>query len=252
MLSPDDCASVVSRIDLLRSDWLNLSTYSVEDGKVGYPPLWNLGASSYRDGWRGEKFYHKIKNRENKILIENFSDLYDIFVKKLSENIGPSEIETTLAYPGFHIFGEKNHVDKIVNIKISKEFVEFIHKDKLYDLHYNHLSRIYKNVYRSQIISVTLSIKLPTIGSGLCVWEPELKQYSTTEGFAQEIIKLGLYEDFHLGMPEIIPYIEGSAFCFSGESFHQIAPTPTIYPGDRRITLQAHGIMCDGKWRLFF
>jgi hypothetical protein len=37
-----------------------------------------------------------------------------------------------------------------------------------------------------------------------------------------------------------------------GQAKHQIAPAFNCEPRDRRITLQGHGVRCDGVWRLYF
>jgi hypothetical protein len=252
VLELEKCQEFVSRIDSLQGEWINLNDQSYSNDQVDYPPLWTLGAASYRDSKKSLKFYHRIKNRENSILINNFKDLYDILLDKVSNKIGDVELEYDLALPGFHIFGDSNPIENLVKINLADDFLNMIHKDGLNDLHYDFLSNKYSRVDKNKIISITLSLQLPTNGGGLCVWDEDLKQFSSSEGFAKDILESNLYDNFEYGMPYIIPYITGSAFCFSGMNLHQIAPIFTAHPGDRRITLQAHGMVCDGAWRLFF
>lgn len=252
VLSSKDCDSVVDRIDSLRSYWINKSEYTISNGEVGLPPLWSLGAASYRDLKLGRRYYDKIRKLQNNILLENFSDIYLLIIEKISKYIGDVEIEKNLAVPGFHIFGEKTYLSSSLKVNIANnDIVSMIHKDQLYDYHYEYLSKIYHNVEK-KIISITISIKLPSRGSGLCTWEDDsLKIFSTEEEFAKDIKKNKVYQDCEFGEPNIIGYKEGSAFCFSGETLHQIAPPCIINPGDRRITMQMHGIVCDNVWRLF-
>lgn len=247
----NQCRDIVSRIDNFRSDWISLYESTSGDAGIDYPPLWTLGAASYRDGRKSLKFYHKIKNRENSILLNNFQDIYDIFLEKVNKYIGDAELEKDLALPGFHIFGENQHVDSKVKINLSN-FLDLIHKDGLNDMHYDFLSTKYSNVDIDKVISITIPIQLPIKGHGLCVWDDSLTEFNSYDEFAKDIISSGLYKDFEFGDPNIIPYRLGSAFCFSGMSLHQIAPIFKAYPGDRRITMQAHGLVCDGSWRLFF
>lgn len=251
ILNKDQCESALNVVDSLRNQWLNKSSPS-DKGEGGYPPLWTLGAASYRDGRNNLKKYHKIKIRENKTLIENFSGLYDILISKLEPCIGSVDLEYDLALPGFHIFGERDQVKEKSVLNIPKNILSMIHKDELNEMHYEFLKEKYSKVDRNRVISITVSISLPKLGSGLCVWEDELETFSTGKGFARDVLDSELYDDFILGKPSVIPYKSGSAFCFSGKSYHQISPIKKVYPGDRRVTLQAHGMVCDDAWRLFF
>lgn len=252
IFSKEECIDIVNRIDSLRKEWINLGSYDIKDGIIGYPPLWTLGAASYRDGVKSLKIYHKLKTKENETLIDNFSDVYDRLLDKIVPVIGDSKLENSLALPGFHIFAEKNTVKEKVSVKITDDLFRHIHKDGLNDLHYDHLSKIYSNVDINKIISITVSVQLPLMGSGICIWDESVSKLHSNDSFAKEIIDEKIYSEYPGGEPHIVPYELGSAFCFSGGFDHQIAPNCTGYPGDRRITLQAHGIVCDGAWRLFF
>jgi|688.fasta_scaffold278572_2 hypothetical protein len=237
------CNDIVKRIDSLRDFWKTVKPY---------PPMWTLGATSYIDAKNGINIYHKIKLLENKILIENFSDVYEKIINRLSEYIGDVELEKDLALPGFHIIGDKKTISNYQKFKVPINYLDAIHKDDLYKVHMNMLSNKYRLVESEKIISITLSIKLPEHGSGLCIWDKSLIKFSEDRDFEKQVLESGLYKDYELGNPIVIKYKEGSAFCFSGKSFHQIAPVTKAHPGDRRITMQAHGIVCDGVWRLFF
>lgn len=253
VLSEEQCNSVVSRIDSLRNYWRNDYKYSIVNNVLDLPPLMVLGAASYRDIKNDPTEYYRLRVGENKILLKNFSDIYEILLEKLSNYIGDVELEHSLALPGFQIFGEKKHVDHSVKVNAKNDFSYLIHKDELYDQHYSYLLNKYNNVDKTKIMSITLSIKLPRRGSGLCVWEDDrLTKFNYSENFAKDIAEEKIYDNHELGIPTIINYYTGTAFCFSGDTFHQLAPPTIVYPGDRRITMQAFGMVCDDAWRLFF
>ncbi len=252
ILSKKQCEDTVDIIDGLRKYWINDSRYSVDNGDIGLPPLWSLGAVSYRDVRENGSEYRRIKSGENRILLTNFKYIYDSLLEKLEPHIGSVELEKTLALPGFHIFGERTHVDNQVRVIFSPDQVfSMVHKDMLNSMHYSHLSKIYKNVDKKENISITLSIALPFRGSGICIWDDSITKENPKEEFSKDIINNKIYENFEFGQPKIIEYKQGSAFCFSGNIYHQIAPALIVNPGDRRITMQAHGMFCDGAWRLF-
>ena len=54
------------------------------------------------------------------------------------------------------------------------------------------------------------------------------------------------------GNPKVEMYHEGSMIWFTGHVLHQIIPGYKLNPDDMRITLQGHGIKCDGTWRIYF
>jgi len=41
-------------------------------------------------------------------------------------------------------------------------------------------------------------------------------------------------------------------FYFIGSLVHQIAPAYNADFNDRRLSLQGHGVKCDGVWQLYF
>lgn len=252
IFNEEECIDILNRIDSLREEWIVFRKPSYEDGVVTQPPLWSLGASSSRDLKKSIGYYNRVKNKENVTLINNFNDVYDSLLQKIEPYLGNVELENDLALPGFLIFGENKKRNGILKSKIPDNWYDMIHRDELYYTHYNFLKTKYKEVENHKIISITISIMLPRNGSGLCAWDQKLIKFNSDESFAKEIVENKIYENFKLGMPIIIPYNKGQAFCFSGNSDHQIAPICTIHPEDRRVTLQAHGMVCDGAWRLFF
>lgn len=60
------------------------------------------------------------------------------------------------------------------------------------------------------------------------------------------------YNPIYDSAPLVVPYKVGQMFYHTGHVLHQIIPGYDLQPDDRRITLQGHGIKCDGIWRLYF
>jgi len=54
------------------------------------------------------------------------------------------------------------------------------------------------------------------------------------------------------GEPTVVPYEAGKMFWFIGKLVHQIAPAYNADFNDRRLSLQGHGVKCDGVWQLYF
>lgn len=66
-------------------------------------PFYTLGKTTYIEGRTLE--YKSQKDKFNKLLLDNFSDLYDIILTYLSKELNePVTLTEDLAYPGFHIF----------------------------------------------------------------------------------------------------------------------------------------------------
>jgi hypothetical protein len=66
-------------------------------------PFYTLGKTAYIEGRTLE--YKNQKDKFNKLLLDNFSDLYNIILTYLSKELNePVTLTKDLAYPGFHIF----------------------------------------------------------------------------------------------------------------------------------------------------
>lgn len=84
------------------------------------------------------------------------------------------------------------------------------------------------------------------MGGGLNVWDFNyINDYSQAIAGDVEILKRFRTKTFH-------NYKVGEIILHSGYTLHQIAPTTYIYPDDERITLQGHGLFCDGQWLLYW
>jgi hypothetical protein len=273
-----DCFSkiMIKAIQCLTDDEIKscLNTLNkLEDYYQTLPEGFNfktLGAASYlhyggedeNNEPLGDK-YNRIKKEINPILIQNFKWLYDILIKKLTEELGePCEIseESDLAFPGFHIFYPYENCEEVSHPA---------HLDYQWTYHLDSLRSKFDNLNLSKFLTFTLSIKLPHNGAGLYYWDlPDYnKQYSfeEVEILIEDILKkAGTLFAIHDGsipkkdyeketIPSILNYKEGYITIFTQPILHQIMPFNHGWKKDDiRITLQGHGIMCDNIWRLYF
>lgn len=247
VLSDTDIDMYLFRLFSIRHEWRSWTEGAVD------MPYYVMGATSYADAKENKKVYYKIKDYYNKILLENFSDLYDKVLLELTKNIGPSELENSLAYPGFHIMGNGGEDSRLIDMNFPDNYINMRHKDHIYNYHLDVLNQKYSNVDTSDNLSFTLSLKLPRGGSGLSIWsDGALKDFESDSPLALEIKNNGFYRNKNLPEPEVITYEAGSMFLFSGNLYHQVAPIYKCYTDDMRITLQGHAVLCDNIWRWYF
>jgi len=237
--------------------------------REGFEEFDTLGAATYLD-YGNEHYgvynsdvdydntkYEEIKNILNPILLENFSWLYKKLLPILTHELKTEciiEEKSKLAYPGFHLFYPFEYCD---------EPYCPVHLDSQFNYHLESLDKIYNKV-EEDVITFTLSILLPKSGAGLYYWPLE-KINSTVEEASnfyidiidegEKLLKEGIsrkeYEEKI--KPNYLEYKEGYMSLFKGHLLHQIAPwKQPIYPDEERITLQGHGIKCDGKYIIYW
>ena len=247
LLSTSETNDYLSRLFSIRHEWRSWT-----DGDINMP-YYVMGATSYADARENKAIYYKIKNYYNKILLENFSDLYQKILKELNNYIGPSELESSLAYPGFHIMGDGAEESKLVTMNFPDNYIHKRHRDHIYNYHLDVLNDKYSEVDVRDNLSFTLSLRLPRNGSGLSIWSDGLLGHLGLDSqFELDIKNNGFYKDRDVPEPEVVPYKVGSMFLFSGNFYHQVAPLYECYSDDMRITLQGHAVLCDNIWRWYF
>ena len=185
----------------------------------------------------------------------------------MSEELGDLVVfDDNLALPGFHIFGPKK------GVVMSKQDCFYlqqplasIHTDIQYKEHKEYWDR-YEKVDLENTLSFTMSIKLPKHGGGLYIWDwAEFDQEMIdTFNFQHNDEKVDVLKNKYLWdngsvgdynpkeEPLYEEYVEGNMVYFIGHLVHQIAPAKKCEPTDQRITLQGHGVKCDGVWRCYF
>jgi hypothetical protein len=224
-LSTDECLQIQRTLHTLKDDW---------EARMGDLPFYTLGAASYMDaGEKGEFFYKMKAKRFNPLLKKHFSPLYEKVAAVLEKETGkPVIYEENYGYPGFHIF-------------LYSELFQYAIASVHFDLQFQHLTWRYKNIDRLHPLSLTLPISLPINGGGMFCWDIHREE-------VKELSKTALDERAQNEEPVLIEYNIGQIVVHEGLMLHQIAPAEEMTQNDERITLQGHGLYCDGAWRLYW
>jgi hypothetical protein len=241
-------------IDMMHEWWIPRGTYSSNTGFASntLDPIdfYTLGPATYIDCMFSNQVYNMMTMQTNPILKEYFGWLYDNVIYHLYHEVGPCRLNDKLAYPGFHIFGCKPGQPPKPGTKDHMERPSAtIHVDLQQEKH-NEVWQDYQEVDLDNCLSFTLCLEVPKTGAGLNTWEDEsVKCYEINDKYTKAIksLEYGAY-----GPPTVIPYIPGKMFYFIGPLKHQIAPAYDLTFNDRRITLQGHGVKCDGVWEIYF
>lgn len=249
ILTEDQCKTVIKDVEDLHKYWVRIEPEPID--------FYTLGAVSHQEGmWEPQKYIEKAA-KMNPILKEKFEWVYDIVLEKLSEQIGPCELLDPLAYPGFHILGHPpGQPNDPMGMIVAKKPLTRIHEDHQYD--YDEHQKVwakFTDVRIDNSMSWTLSIEMPKCGSALATWGiEEMKEYEYNKDLVDYIKGLSDYTDFKDSQPPdaVVTYKTGEMFFFHGLMTHQIAPASETLDYDRRITMQGHGTMCDGIWRIYF
>jgi len=231
VLSSEECELARQHVHALRPSWITR-------GSADYP-FYTVGAASYIDAVPGTKppRYSEILVETNPVLREHFDWLYARVMNKLSVHL-QAVVRTAdeLALPGFHVW-------QGLSVPTSSLSIHF-------DLQY--LSVPWPDVVRSdhsRPLSFTLPIALPRGGGGLNTWdlsfEEQAAQLQASKFAPVEEIAQSRTRTFH-------PYTPGVLMLHSGHTLHQIAAVDQVYPDDERITLQGHGLYCDGAWTIYW
>lgn len=240
---------------------LHMVIYEEEEkeGEIFLPENSNYTPETQEDD-NLESYYHKIKRVTNPILDKNFRWIYDKIINFIEKEYGEKAVindEANLGYPGFHIYYPIEGCESIIDSPP--------HVDLQWSFHLNDLKSLFKNVSEETFMTFTLAIEIPSTGAGLYYWDcPEeiVNDYFACRDFYRHVIikakkflekstdRLG-YEE--LLQPQFLDYKEGEMTLFKGFPLHQTGLFNKGWTSnDRRITMQGHGIKCDGIWRIFF
>jgi hypothetical protein len=232
VLSSAECELVRQAVHALRSSWITR-------GSADYP-FYTVGAASYIDAVPGTTppRYSEILVETNPVLREHFDWLYARVMNKLSMHL-QAEVRTAdeLALPGFHVWQGLSVPTASLSIHFDLQYMSIPWPDVARSDH-------------SRPLSFTLPIAMPRGGGGLNTWdlsyEEQAAHFQATRKFepVQEMAK-SRTRTFH-------PYTPGVLMLHSGHTLHQIAAVDRAYPDDERITMQGHGLCCDGAWTIYW
>mgnify|MGYP005728241785 CR=1 FL=1 len=261
ILTAEEIKRVEDNVDSIDKCWLNRSMCNPR------VPFWTLGAVTYLEGCDNITQYHRHRKALNPVLKKTFSWFYDIVERRMSEELGDLVVfDDNLALPGFHIFGPKKGVTMTAQeCHMLEQPLASIHTDIQYKEHMSYWNT-FKEVDLKDVLSFTMAIRLPSNGGGLYIWDwaDFDQEMIDTFNFQHNDDKVSVLKNKYLWEngstngydPQEEPlyeeYTEGDMSYFIGHLVHQIAPAKTCLPTDRRITLQGHGVKCDGTWRIYF
>lgn len=240
LLNADEVSHALASVYALSEHWLSRAPKPLDS--------YTLGAATYLDANRQARTYEQLCKKTNPLLISNFEWLYEKLIEHLSRKWGMIQIDPELAHPGFHIFGAApGQLVSDAGCRLMEQPLASVHVDAPYRLHMPRWSE-FENVDFLNPLSITLCLSLPRTGGGLNMWQA-LEQKMLVNGHSM----VNCHFDRHrLSEFQYIPYQPGYMYVSSGHKIHQIAPANPMQPDDRRITMQAHAVKCDGVWQLFF
>ncbi len=224
-LSLEDCLAIRGQVHVLKNDW---------EQKLLGVPFYTLGVASYLEAEPKKTIVYRSKARKfNPLLNRHFSMLYERVAAVLTKHLEkPVQYEELFGLPGFHIF--------LFN-ELFKKPMASLH----FDLQFQSHKWPYRQIDYVRPLSFTLPIVLPRSGSGMYIWPFEYH-------LVRELPKKELMKMAEENTPDYVPYKVGEMIVHEGLHLHQIAPVPEMAEEDERITLQGHGLFCDGAWRLYW
>jgi hypothetical protein len=240
ILNAHHIESALLEVDQLSPYWIRRAPQPLES--------FTLGAATYLDLTPRCQNYDAIRLKINPILEMRLGWLYTLLIGALSEEFGPMVLQKELAFPGFHIFGAMpGQSTSVAGCTMMERPIASVHIDAPYRAHMSIWSQ-YKKIDFLNPLSITLCLRLPESGGGLNMWQ-ELVQETRHAG--HDMVDCH-FSGIDKNAFRYIPYQTGCVYVTSGHQVHQIAPSRPMLPEDRRVTLQAHAVRCDGVWRLFF
>lgn len=228
VLTKAECQVVRDTVQSMGASWVRRSDL----------PFFTLGAASYMDAPINKAGYYQNAAIYNPLLWDAFGWVYERLTSCLEDYLGaPVTLHSSQALPGFHIFLADRGFHQIkasIHRDLQYALLDWEHPDETDFQH---------------PISFTLAIAVPHFGAGLYLWDlchEEMLELSQS-GIEQLIgSRSSHYHTYELGKLAI----------HSGHQVHQmgpaIAPEQTIRPEDERITLQGHGLLCQGTWQLYW
>lgn len=244
LLTEQECQEIRAGIDDLKHLWIQRHLTV---------PFYTLGASNYFD--IATKFptpYYQMATEYNPILQAHFGKLYQRLADALADRLqAPVGYRNRLALPGFHIFLADPAFGQMLGLT-HRQWYHALDKPEIVasPIHCDTPHTIVdwgtkEGLDFNNPISFTLAIALPKCGAGMHVWDLWLKE--TTD-----LSEAKLEERINSSPKQLYSYEVGKLALHSGQMYHQVASMPNMQIDDERITLQGHGLMCDGTWQLYW
>lgn len=227
-LNGQERLTVFNKIQNLKQDWNKRKQI-----------FYTLGTALYLDAVSDFNEYKNKAKKTNKLLLENFSFLYERLQQVLEKELKEKVVyEEDLALPGFHIFVSPQNEEESSYIKNTIPSIHF-------DLQFMQVNWPYKIVETDKTISFTLAISLPSAGAGLNYWD---MMYENYPGISNNILtEVSQSKERHY-----CAYKEDKIVIHTGLTLHQLDMPKELKKDDSRITMQGHAIRCDGVWRIYW
>lgn len=99
--------------------------------------------------------------------------------------------------------------------------------------------------YSRHTISYTLALKVPQAGADLRIWRNPLDDFQVRDWMLQFLENHEQFDD--------VPYVEGVMVIHNGQEYHAAGEDNIFetHSNEHRITMQGHGVFCDGEWVVF-
>lgn len=224
LLSVDECLRIRDTIFALREHWV-----------PRHPtlPSYTLGLAAYLDTPAlGTPVYLMRSRRLNKILEENFGDLYQRIRTTLEGHLkAPVSNLGKGGLPGFHIF--------LGHARLS-ELPPSLHFDRQ---HTQLGSASAAAAPLEDRLTLTISFQLPAAGGGLLIWPLSYEAYDPQRPLSEAAAALE---------PALHEYSLGELLLHDGNQLHQIDARRLPVEGEARVTLQGHAVRLDGTWHLYW
>lgn len=230
LLSPSECEELVSEIVSQETHWTG--RHALEDQVHLFH---TLGAATYLDA---PTAYAAIAANANPVLREIGAGLYKAVAEAILAHTGHSAVlNDHLALPGFHIFrGDHRAPPGLL-------FGGTIHMDKPHERH-----EFPRPI--DATLSLTLPLSIPKSGAGMYFWRDVPRDMLSGPKAPHEMSPAQYaWFDTH---KEFIGYKIGEMVLHDGLTVHQLANPGPTGQDDLRVSLQGHGVLCDGVWELFF
>lgn len=230
VLTPAACEDLVARLMALSADWTGRQAL---DNQVHR--FHTLGAATYLDS---PSVYSERARHANPLLRKNFADLHEAVCHAITAQTGyPCTLTDNLGLPGFHIFrGDHRAPPGLM-------YGGTIHMDKPHERH----------DFPGPIdgtLSLTLPVSIPRSGAGMYFWKDIPEDLLTGPKTPHDMSPTQLqWFDTH---KQFVGYTAGEMVLHDGLTVHQLANPGATDSKDLRVSLQGHGVLCDGAWELFF
>lgn len=250
LLSAEEAKSVYDRVMSLQDEWMLRLP--------GDLALHTLGVGTFPDKSNGSTVYFDKLESSNKMMRDNFSDIYDRVLEYFNKELGPTKYAPGLALPIFHIFSNK--------VEDRKEVISIPEINKQFKIHHDNVHIDQEDYFGNEEmdhITFTLAISLPKRGAGLFVYGEDYVDGASEEDsqvyldildtpYDQGEVNELTFKNNNWSDPKFIEYYPGSFVYQIGEIYHQIIIGLDITSHDDRITFQGIGVKKDGEWLLYY